>query len=50
MIRWVLVGFTAVTIVGYFAANWPDIWGPIGILDKIIEIVLVVLLVQEARA
>ena len=49
-IRWILIGFTAVTIIGYFAANWPDIWGPIGVVDKIIEIVLIVLLFQETRA
>jgi len=43
-VRWVLIGFTAVTIILYFVFNWPDIWSPMGILDKIIELVLIVLL------
>lgn len=42
--RWVLMGYTAVTLVLYFVMNWPDIWGPLGIITKIIEIVLIVLL------
>jgi len=47
MVRWVLIGFTAVTFILYFVFNWPDIWSPMGILDKIIELVLIVLLWME---
>jgi len=44
LIRWVLLAYTAVTFVLYFAFNWPDIWGPVGLLDKAIELVLIILL------
>ena len=44
LIRWALLGFTAVTIILYFAFNWPDVWGVMGLLTKAIEIALVVLL------
>ena len=47
MVRWVLLAFTAVTFILYFVFNWPDIWGPIGIVDKLIELALMVLLVQD---
>ncbi len=44
LIRWALLAFTAVTFVLYFAFNWPDIWKPMGLIDKAIELVLIVLL------
>lgn len=47
MVRWALLAFTAVTFVLYFVFNWPDIWSPMGIVDKLIELVLIVLLLQE---
>lgn len=47
MIRWALLAFTAVTLVLYFVFNWPDIWNPMGIVDKLIELTLVILLLQE---
>ncbi len=47
MVRWALLAFTAVTFVLYFVVNWPDIWGPMGIVDKLIELVLIILLLQE---
>ena len=47
LIRWAFIGFTAVTFILYFAFNWPNIWGPIGITDKAIELVLLILLWLE---
>jgi len=47
LLRWALLAFTAVTFILYFVFNWPDIWGPIGIADKAIELVLLVLLWLE---
>lgn len=44
LIRWVLLGYTAVTFILYFVFNWPDIWGPAGIIDKIVELILIVML------
>ncbi len=46
-VRWVLLLYTAVTFVLYFVFNWPDIWSPLGIVDKLIELVLIILLLQE---
>ncbi|MBK8988409.1 MAG: hypothetical protein IPM39_20470 [Chloroflexi bacterium] len=47
LIRWALLGFTAVTIILYFVFNWPEVWGVIGLLTKAIELALVVLLWLE---
>ncbi len=44
LIRWVLIAYTAVTFVLYFVFNWPDIWGSAGLIDKTIELVLIILL------
>jgi len=44
LIRWVLIAYAAVTFVLYFVFNWPNIWGPLGIIDKIIELILIILL------
>lgn len=44
LIRWVLLAYTAVTFVLYFVFNWPDIWGPAGLIDKAVELVLIILL------
>lgn len=44
LVRWAFLAFTAVTIVLYFVFNWPDIWSPMGIVDKVIELVLLILL------
>ena len=44
LIRWVLMGYTAVTFVLYFVFNWPDIWGPAGLIDKGVELILMILL------
>ena len=47
MIRWALLGFTAVTFVLYFVFNWPTVLNPIGLVDKLIELVLMIQLWQE---
>lgn len=44
LIRYALMGYTAVTLILYFVFNWPDIWGPVGLLDKAVELVLIILL------
>jgi hypothetical protein len=44
LIRWVLLAYTAVTFVLYFVFNWPNIWGPLGLIDKAVELVLIILL------
>lgn len=48
IIRWLLIAFTAVTIIAYFALLGfsPN---PTGYMDKIIELTLVVLLLVEDR-
>lgn len=43
-IRWALLGFAAVTFVLYFVFNWPNVWGPMGIFTKVVELALIVLL------
>jgi len=47
LIRWLLLLFTAVTFILYFVFNWPDIWGPLGLVDKAIELILIILLWME---
>ena len=44
MIRWALIGFTAVTIILYFAFNLPNSLSPLGLFDKVVEIGMIVLL------
>lgn len=44
LIRYALMAFAAVTFVLYFVFNWPNVWGPIGLFDKVVELVLIVLL------
>lgn len=44
LIRWVLLVYTAITFILYFVFNWPDVWGPIGLIDKGVELVLIILL------
>ena len=45
-VLWAFIGYTAVTFILYFVFNGTD-WSPIGIVDKIIELVLIVLLWME---
>ncbi len=44
LIRWVLVGFTAVTIILFFIFNAETGYGALGLVDKAIEVALIVLL------
>ena len=44
LIRWLLLIYTALTFVLYFVFNWPEIWGPLGLIDKAVELVLIILL------
>lgn len=44
LIRWALLAFTAVTFLLYFVFNWPEIWGPVGLIDKAVELALIILL------
>jgi hypothetical protein len=48
IVRWLLIAFTAVTIIMYFAIVGfrPN---PVGLFDKVVEIALIVLLVIEGR-
>jgi hypothetical protein len=48
LIRWALIALTVATIVAYFALIGGH-YDAIGILDKIAEVVLIVLLVVEDR-
>lgn len=48
-VRWVLIAFTAVTVVAYFVMNDQALTSPPGLVDKAIEIVLIVLLYRESR-
>ena len=41
------IAFAAVTIILYFAFNWPDVWGPLGIFTKLVELALVVQLLRD---
>ena len=43
LIRWALLAFTAVTFVLYFVLT-DNILSPLGIIDKVIELILIILL------
>lgn len=47
-IRWLLIAFAAVTIIGYFAVNGLKM-DPLGLLTKAIEVALIVLLWLDGR-
>ncbi|MCB0034139.1 MAG: hypothetical protein KDE51_08975 [Anaerolineales bacterium] len=46
-IRWALLGFTAVTFLGYFILNQDAFSSPLGLFDKVVELALMVLLWME---
>ncbi len=48
LIRWALIAFAAVTVVGYFVVNGikPD---PLGWITKLIEVALIILLWLDGR-
>lgn len=39
------IPYVALQIVLYVALNWPDIFGPVGVADKFVQIVLIAVLV-----
>lgn len=45
-IRWVLIAFTAVTIVAYLVMNF-GAFSPLGLFTKAVEVALIVLLLRE---
>lgn len=47
MVRWALLGFTALTFILYFVFNLPNSLSPLGLFDKAVELVLIVLLWME---
>jgi ABC-type Na+ efflux pump permease subunit len=49
MVRLLLMAYTAVTILGWVVLNG-DFTDPLGLITKLIEIVLIILLVMEHRA
>ena len=48
LVRWSLIAFTAVTILGYFVVNGIKM-DPLGLLTKLIEVVLIFLLWKDGR-
>lgn len=48
LVRWALIAFAAVTLVGYFVVNGIKM-DPLGLVTKLIEIVLIVLLFLDRR-
>ena len=48
-IRWVLIAYTAVTIVGYFAIVPQPLDYGLGLVTKAIEVILIVLLFMQSR-
>ena len=50
LIRWLLLGFTALTFVLYFVMNWPDVWGLMGLVDKGVELLLIILLLLDRNS
>ena len=49
VIRWVLVGYAAVTIILFFVFNAETGYGPLGLITKAIEVVLIILLIMDSR-
>ncbi len=47
LVRWALLGFTAVTFILYFVFNWQGLSSPIGLIDKTIELLLIILIWQD---
>jgi len=48
-IRWLLMAFTAVTVVAYFVFNGSNSFNPVGLVTKAIEVALIVLLWMDGR-
>ena len=51
LIRWALLGFTAVTVILYFVFNGADAFSSVfGLVDKTIEVLLIILLFLDGRS
>jgi hypothetical protein len=48
-VRWLLMGYALLTIILYFAFNWPAVWNPGGLFNKAVEAVLIGLLLIERQ-
>ena len=48
-LRWVLVAYTAITIIAYFVVNSQPLDSWIGLVTKAIEVILIVLLYLQQR-
>jgi len=48
-VRLLLMGYALLTIILYFAFNWPDVWNPGGIFNKAVEAALIGLLFIERQ-
>lgn len=48
LVRWVLIAYAGITILSYFIANVGD-YSAIGLIDKAIEVVLIVMLYIDRR-
>ena len=49
LVRWLLIAFAAVTVVGYFVFNASNFINPLSLVAKAIEVVLIVLLFLDGR-
>lgn len=49
LVRWALMAFTAVTIVAYFVMNDQAWSSPPGLVDKAVEVALIVVLYLDSR-
>jgi hypothetical protein len=48
LIRWLMIGYTAVTIIAWYVVNQPDhLVDPIGLFTKLVEVILIVLLILD---
>lgn len=43
------VPFTGIQVVLYFPANWPDVFSPIGLGDKVVQVTLIAILLVLYR-
>jgi hypothetical protein len=51
LVTYVFIGFTAVTIVAYFAVNQgASFSNPVGVLDKVVEVLLIAALWLDMRS
>ena len=49
MAKWALAGFALITIIAYFIINPERFSSPLGLITKVIELALLILLVKDNR-